>query len=113
MHVVKVWSADRKKKAAIMLFSTENMMRNIMETGSKKLNIVAHKIVLEEDGTEMDEDEILLFFMTEMKSFILLEFGQEWVSANPNTEDDFSQQREETTSKESCSTNDMQSPKKM
>ena len=72
-----------------MLFSTDNIMRNIMETGSKKLNVVAHRTVLEEDGTEMDKNEILLFLKTEMKSFILLTFGQDWVSANPNTEDDF------------------------
>lgn len=52
-------------------------------SGGRKLGILAHKIVLEEDGTEIDEDEILQNMSNVV--LMLLSEGEVWAPSQVDT----------------------------
>lgn len=76
----KIWSGDRVKKTAIVLNKDENLYENLILKASQKLNINGSKIVLESDGTDIDECEVLEAFHKE--TLVLLEPNEFWVSHN-------------------------------
>lgn len=99
--LIKIWSADRKNRCMLIINeSATGILQQIIRegkiilslfkclyidsqilfyfgSGSRKLGIVGIKIVLENDGSVIDEDAILLSVAKE--TFILLEDGQRWI----------------------------------
>ncbi|XP_074040911.1 uncharacterized protein [Leptinotarsa decemlineata] len=74
---LKVWDVTRKKKSLVYLNEDEEdlLERTIMKV-SQKLDINGSSLVLERDGTPVDENIILKHFKNEI--FILLEPSQQW-----------------------------------
>ena len=59
-----------------------------MLLGCDKLNINNYycKVVLEEDGTEIDDDETLLEFHSHTQSLMILQSGEDWSRASEQNE---------------------------
>lgn len=80
--VAKVWSHDRKIKKAVVLHEEENLLQTLLQTASKKFNIKGTSIVLENNGIDVDEDELLKMFIHDGETFMLLDEEMEWKSVN-------------------------------
>ncbi|KAK7112354.1 hypothetical protein V1264_011823 [Littorina saxatilis] len=76
MPVFKIWNADRSVKKAVIA----ETLQQLITKGASKLNIDGTElsVVLEEDGTVIDDDEVLQELGD--KVFLLLETGQAWTS---------------------------------
>ncbi|KAJ8685581.1 hypothetical protein QAD02_021374 [Eretmocerus hayati] len=78
-YAFKVVDASRtQRKSVIVKHSTSLLSRTIYAFG-RKLNVVGASIVLEEDGTEIDEDELLVRYKD--KLFMLLTHTATWEPA--------------------------------
>lgn len=75
----KIWSADRQKKTAVVSPMCDNLLLSVIATASAKLDINGSILVLESDGTVIDEDEVLTSFEKEI--FLLLECNEIWFPA--------------------------------
>ncbi|XP_033106709.1 uncharacterized protein LOC117108705 [Anneissia japonica] len=76
MPVFKIWSRSRLKKKSVVA----NTILELVAKGKKKLDITGSvTVVMEEDGTEVDDDEVLM----ELKGtpLIFLKEGQRWIAA--------------------------------
>ena len=76
----KTWSADRTKKEAILVQESENLLPTVIREGSAKLNTVGVKLVLEADGTDIDEEQLLRHFQSQ--PLLLLNENEEWYKLN-------------------------------
>lgn len=65
-----------KKKGVLIPEYSPNMLTDLISIGGEKLGIKAISTVLEEDGTDIDEDGMLTYNMD--KTFILLEENEQW-----------------------------------
>lgn len=73
----KAWNVSRRLKTALVLHeNTENLLNTFIETANQKLGIEATKVVLEQCGTEIDDDEVLK--VVSQQALILLQEGEEW-----------------------------------
>ncbi|CAG9818630.1 unnamed protein product [Phaedon cochleariae] len=93
--VFKIWNSTRHKKTIVtMRESEENLLLRLITKASEKLKILGTELVLESDGTKIDEDEVLKLIKYEI--LILLQPGEEWKkpkydppnSTKPNSEQD-------------------------
>ena len=80
--VFKVWSHNRKHRKSIILRQDEDLIKKFVQEASIKFNIRGNKIVLEKDGTEVDEDDALKIFHDEGYIFLILEANQDWEQIN-------------------------------
>lgn len=85
MAIFKVWNKDRTKKVFININDNIQTLASLMKllfllSALTKLKINGSKIVLERDGTEIDEDEVLDVFGKEI--LILLENEEKWQPDN-------------------------------
>lgn len=77
-HIFKVWNQDRSKGKSVSIALNEaNLVTLLLQAASQKLTIAASKIVTEDDGTEIDDDDVLISY-TKPKVLIALEDGQQW-----------------------------------
>ena len=76
--VFKVWSPDRLHRKSVLLRDNTDLYHNFLMIANNKLNIDGQKVVLESNGTEVDEDDILDYFNTKGEVFILLQEGESW-----------------------------------
>lgn len=74
MPVLKVWTCRRNIKTAIVVANLE--IPHVISKANKKLGINGISIVLEKDGTSIDESDILKFYIEEI--FIILQNGETW-----------------------------------
>ncbi|CAH0563027.1 unnamed protein product [Brassicogethes aeneus] len=75
-HVFKVWSQDRQRKT-LALVTEPNIYTKLILKASEKLQIDGTSLVLNSDGTELDdEDEILIEIKKE--TLILLKKNEQW-----------------------------------
>lgn len=73
----KVWNASRCLKTALVLEGDlENLLQALLQAANQKLGITATKIVLEECGTVIDDEEVLKHVKDHV--LILLQEGEEW-----------------------------------
>ncbi|KAH9510239.1 hypothetical protein Btru_042526 [Bulinus truncatus] len=73
-HLYKIWNHDRTKKK----FAFAASISELFQIASESLNIkTPHKVVLEEDGTEISSDEVLRACSESV--LLILEPGKEWV----------------------------------
>lgn len=72
----KVWSADNIKKSVIIVDDNDNIYENLTEKASEKLNIVGCSLVLQSDGTVVDDGDALKLLNKE--TFVLLEKNSSW-----------------------------------
>ena len=71
--VFKVWASDRSRKIS---FIAPCSVPNVIARGSHKLNIPGNRLVLESDGTEIEENDVLQRFSTQ--ALIILEANEVW-----------------------------------
>ncbi|XP_071565728.1 uncharacterized protein [Temnothorax nylanderi] len=76
----KVWSANRQQKASLILNESENMLSQLITKSNTKLGIIGCTLVMEKDGTVVNDDDVLKFCSRE--TFILLQQGESWLSPN-------------------------------
>ncbi|XP_024884722.1 uncharacterized protein LOC112462889, partial [Temnothorax curvispinosus] len=79
-HLYKVWTADRKKKISLILRESDNMLSELIEKSSTKLDIAGSVLVMEKDGTIVDDNEVVKFCFGEI--FMLLQPEESWSAQN-------------------------------
>ncbi|XP_031785954.1 uncharacterized protein LOC107981207 [Nasonia vitripennis] len=89
MPILKVWTCKRNKRTAIAVVNVD--IRHVLSTANKKLGVNGISIVLEKDGTVIDESDILQEYSQEI--LIILQNGETWqqncqvlTSENSNTQ---------------------------
>ncbi|KAJ8666408.1 hypothetical protein QAD02_008070 [Eretmocerus hayati] len=75
MIALKVWSCDRSIKRAVLI-SRELTTWTVLKEATKKLGYHGVQLVLEGDGTVIDDDQILQYFKDQI--FISLKDAEEW-----------------------------------
>ena len=80
-YLFKVWSANRKQKISLMISQSDNMLSELITKSSSKLGINGSALVIEKDGTNVDDNDVLKFCSGE--TFILLQAEEVW---SPQTE---------------------------
>ncbi|CAH0554613.1 unnamed protein product [Brassicogethes aeneus] len=78
-HIFKIWDSSRKNKILVIARSS-NIYQQVILKASQKLNVNGVSLVIEKDGTRVDEDEELI--MVKDDPLILLEKDQFWVAEN-------------------------------
>lgn len=78
----KIWTSSREIRSSIFIDDTDNFVDKLLTEGSKKLGIEASSIVLENDGTVIDDDKVLQYYRNEY--FILLQDGEKWEERTVN-----------------------------
>ncbi|XP_044760223.1 uncharacterized protein LOC123317679 [Coccinella septempunctata] len=77
-NIFKVWTVDRIHKTMVLIHEKDGVLEKLITKASQKLHIEGDQLVLESDGTPLDEDEIVIHLSKE--TFILLQKGEKWVS---------------------------------
>lgn len=72
----KVWSANRKQKISLVIMESDNMISELITKSNIKLGINGIIIVLEKDGTVIDDDNVLKFCSNEI--LLLLQPEECW-----------------------------------
>ena len=85
MFGFRVWSCDRLKKSAVIIEESNNMIQDVINKSNNKLEINGTLLVLEKDGTPIDEDMVLKHYGKEI--LILLEEGESWIDKNRSNSD--------------------------
>ncbi|XP_043463964.1 uncharacterized protein LOC122499583 isoform X2 [Leptopilina heterotoma] len=76
--IFKVWSHDRGSKKSVIVKTETNLFNNFLIRANEKLNINGTTIVLNKDGTEVDDDESLDLWYQEGEIFMLLQQNEVW-----------------------------------
>jgi len=79
-YLFKVWSVDRKNKISLLIHPSENMLSELIAKSNAKLGITGSILVMEKDGTVVDDNDVLQYCSTE--TFMLLHSGEFWSSQN-------------------------------
>lgn len=79
-HLYKVWAGDRKKKISLILRESDNMLSELIEKSNIKLGIAGSVLVMEKDGTVVDDDDVLKFCSGEI--LMLLQPEESWSAQN-------------------------------
>ncbi|XP_066590581.1 uncharacterized protein [Prorops nasuta] len=79
-NLYKVWTFDRKRKISLLIEDCFNLIENVIAKANTKLGIMGTSLVLEEDGTIIDDDEVLKF-CRKSAVFMLLEDHDKWSPA--------------------------------
>ncbi|XP_031329547.1 uncharacterized protein LOC116160484 [Photinus pyralis] len=83
-YIFKTWNVRRTAKKVVFLNeSTSELCKTLIVEASKKLNINGVRLVLESDGTEIDDDEVVKILHKEI--FLVLEETEEWSRAADDT----------------------------
>lgn len=87
----RVWNASRCSKIALALReNSENLLQLLLQTSNQKLCIQGSKIVLEQCGTEIDDDETLK--CVNQQVLMVLQEGEEWSEISKEAEKTLEQQ---------------------
>lgn len=79
-YLFKVWSADRKQKISLVINQSDNMLADLISKSNNKLGINGSTLVMEKDGTNIDDNDVLKFCSGE--TFILLQTEEFWLPQN-------------------------------
>lgn len=79
-HLYKVWAGDRKKKISLILRESDNMLSELIEKSNIKLGIAGSSLVMEKDGTVVDDDDVVKFCSGEI--LMLLQPEESWSAQN-------------------------------
>ncbi|XP_036144473.1 uncharacterized protein LOC118646197 [Monomorium pharaonis] len=79
-YLFKVWSANRKQKTSFLINKSVNILSDLITKTNTKLGINGSIFVMEKDGTNVDDDEVLKFCSGEI--FMLLEEKDIWSPQN-------------------------------
>ncbi|KAJ8682452.1 hypothetical protein QAD02_018244 [Eretmocerus hayati] len=85
LHLLKVWTCNRSTKKCITIadLNSPTLLNEVLARADQKLGIKGKRIVLECDGTEVDDELILKKFKDDR--FIILEEDEEWLPPNSPT----------------------------
>lgn len=87
----KAWNVSRCTKTALLIQGdSENLLQIFLQKANQKLGIQATKVVLEQCGTEIDDDEVLKHVSQQV--LMLLQEGEEWSGVQQNTNTTLEQQ---------------------
>ncbi|CAH1099112.1 unnamed protein product [Psylliodes chrysocephalus] len=75
-HFFKIWNLNRDKKFVVVVEDINDLLLQVVVKASQKMMIDGSNLVLEVDGTLVDEDDVLLSLKTE--TFILLTKDEIW-----------------------------------
>ncbi|XP_067210498.1 uncharacterized protein [Linepithema humile] len=79
-YLYKVWSADRKNKISLILRESDDMLTDLITKSNIKLGIVGSVLVIEKDGTIIDDNKVLKFCSGEI--LMLLRPEESWSVQN-------------------------------
>ncbi|KYQ51957.1 hypothetical protein ALC60_08935 [Trachymyrmex zeteki] len=79
-YLFKVWSANRKQKVSLIINSSENILSELIAKSNIKLGITGSILVMEKDGTVVDENDVLKLCCAE--TFMLLQSDESWSPEN-------------------------------
>ena len=82
MHRLKVWSCDRSKKFAIKFTNEGDILKNVMQKGCELLQILGTRLVAEDDGTLVADEDDVMYYTQIDKPVLLLEDGEIWFPPN-------------------------------
>ena len=83
MHRLKVRFCDRSKKFAVKFTNQGDILENVMQKGCELLQILGTRLVAEDDGTLVaDENDVMYYTFTIRKPVLLLEDGKTWFPAS-------------------------------
>ena len=102
--VFKVWSHNRTQRKSILLREDVDLLQNLIDQASVKFQITGQKLVLEKDGMEVEEDDILEFFNDTGEVFLLLQHNQHWERRIDPSTSCIESQGSDTEEKQSTST---------
>lgn len=83
-HLYKIWTVDRQKKTSLLLPESDNMLSDLIAKSNTKLGIAGSVIVMEKDGTVIDDDNVLKFCSG--KTLMLLQPKESWLAGQNITE---------------------------
>lgn len=75
-YLFKVWCVNRKKKASLVINQCDTMLSKLITKSNVKLGIAGTTLVMEKDGTLVDDNDVRQFYSGE--TFILLQTGETW-----------------------------------
>ncbi|CAH0560597.1 unnamed protein product [Brassicogethes aeneus] len=75
-QIFKVWSCNRDKKCSLVLQQNENLVDDLILKASVKLKLNGSTVVLESDGTEINDNEVLVELKNE--TLVILQPGEQW-----------------------------------
>lgn len=79
-YLFKVWSANRKQKISLVINQSDNMLSELITKSNNKLGINGSTLVMEKDGTNVDDNDVLKFCSGE--TFMLLQAEEFWSPQN-------------------------------
>lgn len=79
-YLFKVWSANRKQKTLLLINESDDILSDLITKANKKLGINGSILVMEKDGTNVDDNDVLKFCSGEI--FMLLEAEEFWSPQN-------------------------------
>lgn len=79
-YLFKVWSANRKQKISLVINQSDNMLSELITKSNNKLGINGLTLVMEKDGTNVDDNDVLKFCSGE--TFMLLQAEELWLPQN-------------------------------
>ncbi|KAF5278248.1 hypothetical protein FQR65_LT15737 [Abscondita terminalis] len=82
MELFKIWNVNRTKKVCVVISSDqENKCEQLIFKANQKLEINGSVLVLESDGTLVDDDNALMCLKKEI--FLLLQCNEFWSPVSP------------------------------
>ncbi|KAM0734103.1 hypothetical protein ACS0PU_012468 [Formica fusca] len=79
-YLFKIWSANRKQKISLVINQSDNMLSELITKSNNKLGINGYTLVMEKDGTNVDDNDVLKFCSGEI--FMLLQSEEFWSPQN-------------------------------
>ncbi|XP_067212754.1 uncharacterized protein [Linepithema humile] len=79
-YLFKVWSANRKQKISLVINQSDTMLSELIAKSNSKLDINGSTLVMEKDGTNIDDNDVLKFCSGE--TFMLLQAEEFWLPQN-------------------------------
>lgn len=101
-RLFKVWSAKREKKVAIIVTAERDTVTDVIASAKKKHSLTTEgcKLVLECDGTLIDDDDVLHHFADQ--TLLILNGDEDWTAPLPTITAE-----QETITKPSTSSSDV------
>ena len=76
----RIWSKDRSNERTIVVDENyKNLLRDIIEEGSKELGIRGKNLIFESDSTQITPDKALQYIMKRSDILILLSENETWI----------------------------------
>lgn len=79
-YLFKVWSANRKQKVSLVINQSDNVLSELITKSNNKLGIKGSTLIMEKNGTNVDDNDVLKFCSGEI--LMLLQAEEFWSPQN-------------------------------